>query len=169
MNAAKSKVKRPPWKRRNVIVFEFAGRKCAVPSRRVREIILMPMLSKEPELPYVLEGVMNFNGVAAPVLRLDRLFGFKEKKPGLFTPLLILSGDETQLALLVDKVWEVKSVGAHEVKYLDGQNTLNGRIEAELKIDGETVQLLSVDNIMLECGQKNIAEFQAAEQKRLDG
>ncbi len=169
MNGREGKVKKTPWKRRNVIIFEFAGRKCAAPSRRVREIILMPMLSKGPGLPSILEGVMNLDGAAAAVIRLDRLFGLEEKKSGLYTPLLVLSGGETQLALLVDRVWEVKSVAAHEVMSLDGHDALNGCIEAELNIEGETVHLLSVDRIMLECGQKNITEFLAVEQERLNG
>lgn len=152
---------------RNVVVFDLAEMKCAVPSSRLREVVLMPLLTRGPGLPPILEGIMNLEGEAIAVLRLDRLFGMPEKKPDLYTPLLVLKGDEIPMALLVDRVRNVLSVGDDDIMPFGGDDTFNGCIESELNGDGETIHLLSVDHILLERERRCIAEFHAVEQGRL--
>ncbi|OHC73710.1 MAG: hypothetical protein A3G18_03845 [Rhodospirillales bacterium RIFCSPLOWO2_12_FULL_58_28] len=154
-------------KPKNVVVFDLAGMKCAIPSPRLREVVLMPLLTRGPGLPSILEGIMNIEGEAVAVLRLDRLFGLPEKKPDLYTPLLVLKGTEIPVALLVDRVQEVSAVGDDDIMPFNGDDAFNGCIEAELTKDGKTIHLLSVDHILLEREQRCIAEFHAVEQERL--
>lgn len=127
----------------------------------------MPLLAKGPGMPSILEGIMNLEGAATPVLRLDRLFGLPGERPGLYTPLIVLKAAQCQLAMMVDKMFEVRPVDGGEVAPSGGQDAFNGCVDALLNIDGETVHLLSVDRILLEREQKTIAEFQVIEQERL--
>lgn len=169
MKSRKGMSKNPIWGRRSVVVFDFSGVRCAVSSKRVREVVLMPMLSRAPGLPRILEGVMNLEGTAVPVLRLDRLFGLAESKPELYTPLIVLRETETPVAFLVDKILEVKSIAIGDIMPFKGEDAFNGCIESELTIEGETIHLLSVDKVLLEREKRCIAEFSALEQERLGG
>jgi purine-binding chemotaxis protein CheW len=149
-----------------ILIFRLCGHLCAIRTECVCEIVPMAQLSCPPGMPTLLQGLLNLAGKMIPVLRLDRLFGLQEHKPDLYTPLLVVRIKETRAALLVDNVLEVAAIPSL-VPVVDVQHSFNSCAEAAIHIGGETVHLLSVDQILLQQERKCVMEFAAIEQQRL--
>lgn len=156
-----------PQTQRGLMAFRTGGQRCALPLKWVREIVHMALLSHPPGLPSILQGFLNLQGEALPVLRLDRLFGLSEQSPGLYTPLVILRNPGPPLALAVDEVTGVFFVSAEGLLPVRETDLFNGCVEAEVVLGGQTVHLLSLERLLLEQERRRIAEFQAMERRRL--
>lgn len=151
---------------RNLLIFQVAGELCAFPVEAVREILPMAALARSPGQLPILEGFLNLRGAAVPVLRLDRLFGYPAREPGLYTPLVLLGG-RAPLALLVDGVLAMEAVASESIMPVPANGSFNNCLEAEFVLDGRTVHVLSPERILLEQERRRIAEFQAAAERRL--
>ena len=58
-----------------VLTFSVAGRAYSVPVGEVREVARRPSLTRVPQGPPALAGLMNFHGVAIPVVRMSAMLG----------------------------------------------------------------------------------------------
>src|ERR1700731_3095496 len=97
-----------PERQRMLVVFHLAGQLVALPLENVESIAPMARLARPPGLPCLLEGVLNVSGEAIPVVRLDRLLQLPERRPGLYSMLIVLRGvSDCRTALLVDRVTEI--------------------------------------------------------------
>jgi purine-binding chemotaxis protein CheW len=134
---------------------------------RVREIVHMARLLRPPGLPPLLEGFLNLEGTAVPVVRLGRLFGQPEEPPGLYTPLLILSAGDRPLALMAEEITGLLSVEHQALVPVQEDRVFNNCVEAEIRLDGRLVHLLSAERLLLEEERLRLAQLQEAAQRRL--
>jgi purine-binding chemotaxis protein CheW len=151
------------------LVFEIAGRLCAVDAGHVQEIVFLPELARSPGQPSVLEGFLNLRGRAAPVIRLDRLFDFPRFEPDLFTPLIILKTGGGPFAVMAAHVREIAHVQAGELRLLSDHDSFNGCAEAQFAASGGDVTVLAPGRILLEKEARCVSELQAKTQAILDG
>jgi purine-binding chemotaxis protein CheW len=152
--------------RRSVLLFRLGGHACALPADAVAEVVPLPLLSRPPGLPDLLEGLLNLGGWAVPVVRLDRLLGLPPLTPGLYTPLLVLRRPAA-LALLVEAVQGLVSVPAADVRPGAPGHSCNDCLEGELTLAGRPVALLDPERLLLAKERRCLAALQAAEQERL--
>lgn len=153
--------------RRLVLVFQLAGQSYALPISAVSEIVPLAQLSQPPALPPVLAGFLNLGGVATPVVRLARLLGVTEQPVELYTPLIILRNTGSPLALLVDRVLGIDSLGACDVAPIGEAYCFNDCAEGLLTLNGSRVVLLSEHRLLRRQEEQRLAELAAIEQTRL--
>src|SRR5579864_5694143 len=116
---------------RALLVFRLADQLAAVPLENVGRIAPMSQLARPPGMPAALEGILNLAGMAAPVVRLDRLLKLPEAPLGLYSMLIILQGVSAGwIALVVDRVSEIVSVPESALLPVRGQDSFNGCAEA---------------------------------------
>lgn len=127
----------------------------------------MAALLRPPGLPPLLEGFLNRGGAAVPVIHLGRLFGLPGEAPGLYTPLLLVSGRPGPLALLVDEVTDILSLDQSALLPVRESQVFNNCVEAEIELGNRTLHLLSPDRLLLEEERRRLAELQEAAQERL--
>lgn len=151
----------------HLLAFQVAGISCAIRLENVGEVLPLAMLSRPPGMPRMLEGFLNLGGTAVPVLRLDRLFGFKEQSLERYTPLIVLHGARCPLALLVERVDAVLSLPVSALAPLDDKDSFKSCAEGVIHTNGGALQLLSTERMFLKKEQECVAEFQAREQQRL--
>jgi len=132
---------------RRLIVFTVAGEAYALPAEAVREILPMARLARPPGLPGTVEGLLALDGDAVPVLCLARVLGRGTTRVGLYTPLLLLAGDEPR-ALLVDGVREI--VVVPESALLPFASAEGGFVSAEVRWQDETLHLLAAETLARE-------------------
>lgn len=150
-----------------LLVFGLAGHNFAVSLNRVQEIVPMARLSRPPGLPSIVEGFLNLAGTAVTVLRLDRLLNLGDRKPGLYSKLLIFQSSACPIAWLLDDISEI-IVDAPEARMpVSSAQSFNGCAEAEVAVHGQTIHLLSPERILLEQERQTVAQFHALEQQRL--
>lgn len=151
---------------RIVLVFDLAGRTCALPSSAVAELVFVPELSQPPGLPSFLAGFMTVDGIAVPVVDLARLLGLGAGSPDLYSPVVLMRGAEP-LALLVDRVLQVRPVAASDILPVGEDTVFGGCLEAEIKATDGAVHLLSPARLLLAQESRRLAEFREREQARL--
>ena len=157
-----------PGSSRKLLVFELGAEACALDLDRVQEVLPMARLSQPPGKPHLLEGFLNLGGTAIPVVRLDRLFGLPESRPGVHTHLVLLRPTGSSTALLVDRAAEVVTVPDTALVPLGAGSCFNDCADADVALPGRTAHLLAPERLLLAQEQRRIAELQAEEQRRLD-
>ena len=158
----------PPEVQRVLMVFEISGEDAAFPIQHVKRIAPMARLARPPGIASMLEGILNLEGAAVPVLRLDRLFQLKEQPPGLYSMLVVMEGVADGLvAMLVDRVSRIVTVAESAVFSAGGKDSFNECAEGIISLDQQVIHLLSPARILLAKERKALSEFQEIAQGRL--
>jgi purine-binding chemotaxis protein CheW len=153
---------------RALVVFHLSGQLAAIPLENVARIAPMAQLARPPGLPTPIEGILNLAGMAAPVLRLDRLLALPEQPPGLYSMLILLKGVSTgHIAILVDRVSEILPLPESAFLPVGEDHSFNACAEGVVSVRDEVVHVLSPARILLEQERAALSEFQATAQRRL--
>lgn len=89
------------------VTFSLDSEHYAIAATQVREIICLPPVTRVPELPDFLKGVINLRGTIMPVLDLKMKFGMAATPYHPKTCVIIISLDERLLGMIVDAVNDV--------------------------------------------------------------
>lgn len=85
----------------HLLRFEVCDLQLGLRSGALQEIVPCPELAQVPESPEFVTGVLNYEGLAVPVICPARLWGLPVQAPDLYSPLLILRGQPPPFALHV--------------------------------------------------------------------
>lgn len=128
------------------------GESYAISVRIVREIIRLPRITRVPELPAYVSGVINLRGRVIAVLDLRAQLGLSaatsERTCVIVISARFSQGGASQLGLVVDAVEEVLNITADEIapppefgrsidaRYLRGLAKLKGKVTMLLDLEG---------------------------------
>ncbi len=90
-----------------LVGFKIGEEEFAVDILRVQEIIKMIMMTKVPNTPDYVKGVINLRGRIIPVIDLRRRLGLKEKEPDQDSRIIVVEISENTIGFIVDEVSEV--------------------------------------------------------------
>lgn len=123
----------------------------AVDVARVREILEMPTITKVPQVPDYMRGIINLRGCVVPVIDLHLKFGMQEAEQTVNTCIIVvevaMDGENIVLGALADSVQEViemepsqieaaPHIGTHlKTEFLKGMGKHNDRFVMILDID----------------------------------
>jgi purine-binding chemotaxis protein CheW len=123
----------------------------AVDVARVREILEMPAITKVPQVPDFMRGVINLRGCVVPVIDLHMKFGMQQAEQTVNTCIIVvevaMDGENIVLGALADSVQEViemepsqieaaPHIGTHlRTEFLKGMGKHNERFVMILDID----------------------------------
>lgn len=153
-----------------VVTFQLCGQTFGLAVGDVREVVPVAWLDRPPQMPSVVQGVLNLGGKAVPVLRLDRLLGLGDGHYGLDSSILIMretAGDPRVLGLLVEHVDNVRAVETFAALGVPGSQSFNSCLADQLTLGETVVQLLSWSNILLAEERDRLADFSARAEERL--
>ena len=129
------------------IVFELAGTFYALPSERVAHVELVEDVTRVPNAPHFVDGVVFSRGAVVPAVSLRARFGFEREPYTSRTRLLVVHLASRTVGLIVDSAREFLEIPADVIKppsdaisglsgrYLEGIATLGGRMILVLDID----------------------------------
>jgi len=129
------------------IVFELAGTFYALPSERVAHVELVEDVTRVPNAPHFVDGVVFSRGAVVPAVSLRARFGFEREPYTSRTRLLVVHVTSRTVGLIVDSAREFLKIPADIIKppsdaisglsgrYLEGIATLGGRMILVLNID----------------------------------
>ncbi|MEI6206413.1 MAG: chemotaxis protein CheW [Desulfuromonadales bacterium] len=133
------------------LTFMLADEVFAVDVARVREILEMPGITKVPQVPEFMRGVINLRGCVVPVIDLRLKFGMQETAQTVNTCIIVvevaMDGENIVLGALADSVQEViemepsqieaaPHIGTHlKTEFLKGMGKHNERFVMILDID----------------------------------
>jgi purine-binding chemotaxis protein CheW len=92
-----------------LLTFKIAGQVYGLPVTDVVRIIEMVTITQLPDAPETIQGIINLQGKAVPVMDLRHRFGLPRQAYGLHTPIILadMTDEGHMLGLVVDTVEDV--------------------------------------------------------------
>jgi purine-binding chemotaxis protein CheW len=132
--------------------FDLGGELYAVPIMRVREILGgAPQVTRIPNSPSFLKGLINLRGAIIPVVDLREELGLSAGPYGRFTVVIIAEVVGTMIGLVVDAVVDVVSLDKAAVK--PPPANLHAQVRADFvgglaDVGDRLVVLLDLDRVL---------------------
>lgn len=132
-----------------LVIFRLGSEEYGLPITKVQEINRLVPITKLPQTPSFMEGVINLRGRIIPVIDLRKRFQLKVADHGDESRIIIVEVSGQTVGIIVDAVNEVVRMPASSVEppppvfILDAQYIYGvGKLEDRLLI------LLDIDNIL---------------------
>jgi purine-binding chemotaxis protein CheW len=138
------------------LTFSLGKESFAIEISKVREVLEYTSITKVPQTPEFMRGVINLRGGVVPVVDLRLKFGMSETTRTINTCIIIvevdLDGEQTVLGALADSVREVISLGPDQVQPAPRIGTqISARfLKGMGKKDDEFIIILDIDKIFSE-------------------
>ncbi|MGO9147330.1 MAG: chemotaxis protein CheW [Desulfomonilia bacterium] len=138
---------------RQYLSFKLDEEEFALDISKVREVLDFTKITKVPQTPAFMKGVINLRGAVVPVVDLNRKFGIKDTEKTVNTRIIIgevsIEGDETVLGVLADSVHEVMEL---EPESIEPAPKIGTRLNTDFikgmgKRDDEFVMILDIDKV----------------------
>ena len=135
------------------LTFRLADEIFAFDVAKVREILEITTITKIPQSPEFMRGVINLRGNVVPVIDLRLNFGMQRTEQTINTCIIVvevnLQGEVLVLGVLADSVQEVVEM---EPDSIEPSPRLGTRLNTEFikgmgKIDNDFVMILDIDKI----------------------
>jgi purine-binding chemotaxis protein CheW len=127
-----------------VLVFEVAGQRYALPTRDVRELVRAVAITLLPDAPAVIEGVVNVRGCVLPVLDVRARFGLPARDLDPSDHFIVASAGKRGVILRVDRATHIAFVDATSVQPPESLGVSGGYVAGVAKIEGGLVLIHDV-------------------------
>ena len=99
-----------------LVSFMLADEEYGVEVLKVREIIRMPAITKMPNVPQHVEGIINLRGKVIPIISMRKRFGLMENDSDSHTRIIIMDVAGSMTGFIVDAVSEVIRIHSSEIQ-----------------------------------------------------
>ena len=99
-----------------LVSFMLAEEEYGVEVLKVREIIRMPTITKMPNVPHHVEGIINLRGKVIPIISMRRRFNLMESENNNQTRIIIMDVCGSLTGFIVDAVSEVIRIHSSEIQ-----------------------------------------------------
>lgn len=99
-----------------LVSFLLSDEEYGVEVLRVREIIRMPPITKMPNTPHYVEGIINLRGKVIPIISMRKRFGLPEVEYTAHTRIMVMDVSGGLTGFIVDGVSEVIRVRSSEIQ-----------------------------------------------------
>jgi purine-binding chemotaxis protein CheW len=133
--------------------FNLESETFAMEIGQVREVLDYTSVTKVPQMPSFVRGVINLRGSVVPVVDLKRKFGMGLTESGLNTCIIIvdveIEGGDAVLGILADSVQEVFSLDRTEIEPMPriGSSMSLDFLKGMGRRDDEFVQIMDVGRV----------------------
>lgn len=99
-----------------LVSFMLSDEEYGVEVLKVREIIRMPTITKMPNTPHYVEGVINLRGKVIPIISMRKRFGLMESENSSQTRIMVMDVSGLLTGFIVDAVSEVIRIHSSEIQ-----------------------------------------------------
>lgn len=99
-----------------LVSFELEQEEYGVDVLSVREIIRMPSITKMPNTPDYVDGIINLRGTVVPIISLRRRFNLMDAELSNRSRILVMDISGALTGFIVDSVAEVIRISAAEIQ-----------------------------------------------------
>lgn len=99
-----------------LVSFKLDEEEYGVDVLKVREIIRMPSITRVPNTPHYVEGVINLRGKVIPIMSIRKRFGLGEVENDKSTRIMVMDVDGELMGFIVDSVSEVIRISEQEIQ-----------------------------------------------------
>jgi len=138
-----------------LVSFHLGSEEFCLDILRVQEIIRLPQLTRVPNSPYAMDGVMNLRGKIIPVIALRKAFALDRLAHDKQSRIVVIETNGSQFGFIVDSVSEVlripadtvappPQIGRRRQDYVSGIGKFENRLLILLDIE----RLLTTDGML---------------------
>ncbi len=133
-----------------LVTFTLGNEEYAVDILKVQEINRMKEITRVPNSPSYVEGVINLRGKVIPVVNLRRKFGLAERESDEQSRIMIMDIQGITMGLVVDSVSEVLRVPSDIVEPTPpmASNISTEFIKGIAKLEDRLIILLDMDRLL---------------------
>ena len=99
-----------------LVSFELEGEEYGIDVLSVREIIRMPSITKMPNTPDYVDGIINLRGTVVPIISLRKRFGLWEREGDRNSRILVMDVGGNLTGFEVDAVAEVIRISSSDIQ-----------------------------------------------------
>jgi purine-binding chemotaxis protein CheW len=144
--------------------FQLGGTDYAIPILSIREIILMRPITRIPQVPSYIEGLINLRGLVIPVLNLRTRFGMPCREFDEDTRVIVATLGEKMVGCIVDAVTQVMRIAPDRIQPAPQaiSQAIRRHVSGLAQLDDRLLVLLDLDRL-LEAEQSEIPDARPAE------
>ncbi len=141
---------------RQYLSFKLDEEEFALDISKVREVLDFTKITKVPQTPEFMKGVINLRGSVVPVVDLNKKFSIKDTQKTVNTRIIIgevdIEGDSVILGVLADSVHEVMELDPESIEPAPriGTKLNTDFIKGMGKRDEEFIMILDIDKVFSE-------------------
>lgn len=130
--------------------FQLDGTDYAIPIMTIREIIVMRPITRIPQVPAYIEGLINLRGVVIPVVSLRTRFGLPAREFDEETRTIVTTIGDKTVGCIVDAVTQVVRIAGDQIQPAPAAMNANTRrfISGLAKVDERLLVLLELDALL---------------------
>lgn len=125
---------------KQLVIFKLGNEEYGVDIMQVKEIIRTTTITKIPQVPSFVEGIISLRGEILPIIDMRKKFGLPEAERTRQTRILVINLDNVTIGGIVDEVTEVLRLPKDAItppppvirgintEYLQGVGQIDGRI-----------------------------------------
>jgi purine-binding chemotaxis protein CheW len=146
---------------RGLVTFKIEEEEFGVDILTVETIIRMTEITKIPNAPDFVEGVINLRGMIIPIVDFRKRFNMQPKDEGKDTRIIVTNVNGTQMGFIVDSVSEVIRL---PVSSIEPPPPIVSGIEADYiegvgKLDDRMLILINIEKLFTEKDKKMLEKL----------
>lgn len=118
----------------------------ALNAQNILEVTSLPMLNEPQKLPEYIVGILNYNDLFIKVVDIRKIFALPQKKYELNNKIIILKGDESLIAIIVDEVTDFFTALPSKIQRVMGEN-FNNITRTFYKLDDNVINIIDIINL----------------------
>lgn len=131
-----------------LVVFTLSGQHCALPLSRVERIVHLVEINPLPKAPEIVTGVINFCGLAIPVLNIRKLFRLPDIEMSINDQLIIARTSSRTVAILIENSIGVAEFGDQDIITADELFPGIEHLEGVVKLKDGIVYIYDIDRFL---------------------
>ena len=142
-----------------LVTFELSGEEFGVDIMQVSEVIPVPRITRIPQAPECVKGLINLRGKILVVIDLNKRLEFNSKETDNLSRIIIVEVKDTVIGMLVNSVKEVINLPLSSIQ--PPPEMIKSKINAEYLIGVGKVgnRLLILLNLVRVLGEEEIEEL----------
>ncbi|WP_186577690.1 chemotaxis protein CheW [Aquibacillus kalidii] len=132
------------------IIFQLKDEEYAIPVQQVGSIERELHITRVPQTPDFVTGVINLRGVVTPIIDLRKRFGIEASEYTDSTRIIIVYISEMEVGLIVDAAYDVIDIAKDAI---EPPPEVIGTVDADYiegvaKVDSRLLMLLNLDKVL---------------------
>lgn len=133
-----------------ILIFSLNGEYYATDIMKVERILPYEEPTMLPDVPYFVEGVINYEETILPILNLNKKFKFSIEKNNEHSKIIVVKQSENKFGILVNDVYEVRDVENNVIEKSASLSTSISQeyIDGLIKLENRIIILLNLEKIL---------------------